>query len=635
MCGIVGIYNYSNTNVDEKVLLKMRDTLNHRGPDGYGIMIKKNIGLAHRRLSIIDITKNGRQPMSNLEKTIWITFNGEFYNFKQHKIDLERKGYKFKSNTDTEVIIYLYQEYGIDETLKKMNGMFAFTIWDETLNKLFICRDRLGIKPLFYSNNNERFIFASEMKAIVVSGYISKEINKQAIYDYFSLKFIPAPNTAFSEISKLEPGHYITVEKKQITLKEYWKLNVSKFHSDSEKKQILKIENKFKESVRKRMISDVPIGAFLSGGVDSSGVVAMMSQFNKKIKTYSIGLSEYDDYDETKYAKIVSEKYSTEHKKFDLTSNLFNKFVECMEFFDEPFAISSGFALYYLSALTKKDVSVVLSGDGGDEIFAGYSTKFGRDKLLYNLRFLPKFIPKYAKYCFAFYNRITNNTSNKGISFQRFFDYLSTSTDEAYIKSISVFTEKEKDILFSNQFLKGQKIKPTLHVFERHYQKQKFNDYLQRRTYGEIKTQLPDEMLTKVDRMAMASSVESRTPLLDHTFVEYVFNINSKYKLYNRSNGKMIFKKSLEKYLPKNILYRKKSGFSIPIDYWFKNQLKGFVDEILSEKIIIKQGIFNVTYVNLVKEKFYKGKTLGLHSEIYDNIMLLVVFQIWYNKHVE
>jgi asparagine synthase (glutamine-hydrolysing) len=636
MCGIAGLFYFDkDQKISSNLLIKMRDSIAHRGPDDSGIYIDNNLGIAHRRLSIIDLSSHGHQPMSNFDKSIWIVFNGEFYNYQDYISELQEKGYAFRSKTDTEVVLNLYQEYGIEKTLERINGMFSFAIWDSRIKKMYVCRDRLGIKPLFYSNNSQKFIFASEIKAILASGLVSKEINKQAIYDYFSLKSIPAPATAFNNILKLMPGHYLTVTGLGVEDYEYWDLEVKKFHSESEASVITKVEQLLSESVQKRMISDVSIGAFLSGGVDSSAIVAMMAKYSKDLNTYSIGLNEYTEYDETSFAKIVSEKYQTNHQVFDLKSDLFNHFDDAMSFFDEPFAISSSFALYFLSELTKKEVSVVLSGDGGDEIFAGYSTKYGRDQLLNKLSWIPKSLPRFlvALITKIFSNK--NQTPSFIIKAQKFLNYLSLSVDEAYYNSISVYNEFDKEKLFSKMFFDGKEFMPISHVFKKHYSKQKFNDHLQRRLYGEIKSRLQDEMLTKVDRMSMVYGLEARTPLLDHKFVEYVFNINSKYKLKNRSNGKVIFKKMLEKYLPNNILYRKKSGFSIPIDYWFKNQLSDFVDNILSEEELKKHGLFNINYVNQLKKHQRKGNAYGTKSALYNHIFLLVVFQLWYKKHFE
>lgn len=635
MCGIVGIYNYKNgKSVSKDNLLKMRDTLIHRGPDDAGIMVDGNVGLAHRRLSIIDLSKNGRQPMSNTDGTVWITYGGEFYNFNNYKQELLSKGYDFRSRTDTEVILYLYQEYGIEETLQRINGMFSFAIWDKNIRTLFVCRDRLGIKPLFYATINGAFVFASEIKAILEYDNVPKNINKQVIYDYFSLKVIPSPDTVFKNIHKLDPGHYLVLSDGKLNCKEYWDLEIKNNGANHNKLEVIdNLLGHLKRSVKAMMISDVPIGAFLSGGVDSSSIVVAMSQISEEVRTYSISLSEYTKYDETFYAKTVSEKFDTRHSNFDLKAELFDTFSHCMEIFDEPFAISSAFALYYLSKLSKEEVSVVLSGDGGDEIFAGYSTKYYRDKILSDLEWIPKFLPRYGA---QFIEQLRPDTKENSILFKirKYLGYLACPKDIAYVDSISTYREPEKRLLFSDYFFENTEIKPTIHVFDRYYSKKEFKDNLQRRLYGEIKTRLHDEMLTKVDRMTMASSLESRVPLLDHKLVEYAFNIDSKLKLQGRNKGKMIFKEAMEKYLPMDILYRRKSGFSIPIDFWLKNQLKDLVDQTLSEKELKKHGFFNIDFVKRLIECQRKDLPFGMHSALYNNIFLLVVFQIWFNKFI-
>jgi asparagine synthase (glutamine-hydrolysing) len=394
MCGIVGQVNFSESNkIDEKLLIQMRDTLNHRGPDDAGIYIYKNVGIAFRRLSIIDLSKNGAQPMSNEDQTVWLVFNGEFYNFLDYREALIKKGHKFKSYSDSEVIIHLYEEYGI-ECIKKINGMFAFAIYDKNKNKLFLVRDRFGVKPLFYYIDNNRMIFASELKAIIKNNKISKELNLNSLATYFSVGYILPPESIFLKIKKVELAEYLCfdLEKNKIIKKEkYWSLrnNINNNHSFSEWQE--KFEKEYKQAIKRRLISDVPLGVFLSGGIDSSSVVAFMSEFSKeKIKTFSIGMRE-SGYDESKYSRQVAKQFNTDHHELIVKPNVIDLLPKLTYYYDEPFDDSSALPTFYLSKFIKENVTVAISGDGGDELLAGYNHYQNYNRYNIVLALVPQF----------------------------------------------------------------------------------------------------------------------------------------------------------------------------------------------------------------------------------------------------
>jgi asparagine synthase (glutamine-hydrolysing) len=380
MCGITGIYYFDNKRtVEINQLKKMTDIISHRGPDDEGHYIDGNVGLGHRRLSIIDLSSDGHQPMCNEDGTIWIIFNGEFYNYLNYKNEIISKGHKLKSRSDTEYILHMYEEYGF-EMVHKINGMFAFVIWDSKKQILFAARDRMGVKPFHYYIDNEKFLWGSEIKSILEHENTDKSIDFQALSDYFSFMSIPAPKTIYKKIRKLLPGHRLIIENGKVSVEKYWDLYYNNETIKPDDYYIEKFETLFSEAVNLRLISDVPLGAFLSGGVDSSAVVAMMAKNNvKEIKTFSISFKDLDKYDESLYAKQVAEQYNTFHTEFNLSGKHIDILPKLAWHFDEPFAVSSAFAVYFLSKMTREYVTVALSGDGADELFAGYPFRYSHD----------------------------------------------------------------------------------------------------------------------------------------------------------------------------------------------------------------------------------------------------------------
>ena len=571
MCGITGkIYFNPIRNVELADLKTMTNTLTHRGPDDDGYYIQNNVGLGFRRLSVIDL-KNGHQPLSNINKSIWITFNGEIYNYKELKSDLLKKKYKFVTNTDTEVIIYLYEEYG-EKCVEYLRGMFAFVIWDNNKNILFGARDRVGIKPFYYYIDNEKFVWGSEIKAIKATSNIETEISIRALDQYLAYGHTLRNNSIFKDIIKLEPGTSFVIDpykNSDIKIIKYWSLQ---FEPDYNKNEIdfeEELRYELKESVKMRMISDVPLGAFLSGGVDSSSVVALMSSMtNTQIKTFSIGFKE-QSFNELKYADIVSKKYNTEHHELIIEPESINLLPDLVKSYDEPFADSSAIPTYYLAKFARENVTVALSGDGGDELFAGY----GRYSKMLQLHNRPMNFSIVNQFVSLIHRQIPDYLELKKWSY-----YFSVNSHDIGAL-LGIFKPYERKNLYNNDIIN------TLDSYQSEIEKIKLlnsfkGDFISKMQLLDFNTYLVDDILTKVDRASMANSLEVRVPILDHKVVELAAKIPVNLKI-NKLGQKLIFKNAFKDLLPDEIINHKKQGFSVPVSSWFRNDLKEYLSDTL------------------------------------------------------
>jgi len=644
MCGICGKINIEGKEIHRALISRMNSVLSHRGPDDEGIYIKSrspgishqlvSVGLGHKRLSIIDLSEAGKQPMSNEDKSLWMVFNGEIYNYRNLKKELEQKGHHFTSHTDCEVIIHLYEQEGID-CIKRLNGMFAFSLWDSKNQTLFLCRDRLGIKPLFYSWDGKSLIFASEIKSILCDPKVPKKIDWNALNLYLTFNYIPAPYTIFEKIKKLNPGYYIILRNKDLEIKQYWDIKrntepiVNGVKDIETYKKILfdLLEN----AVRMRMIADVPLGAFLSGGIDSSIIVGLMSRASDlPVNTYSIGYKDMPMFDETRYAREVAKFHHTNHHEIKLTSkDVLNVIPEVLTCFDEPFADSSAIPQFIVSRETKKHVKVALSGDGGDELFAGYRMYSG-EYLYSRYKLLPRALRKKLieplllslpdsrdKYFLEYLRRAKKFIAGAEDRFEdRFFSW-----NEIFSRELRENLLKQKIMKFEEFNLdlgKGMVLK-KLSSSE--------DDNINRMLYVDLKYSLPNDMLTKVDLMSMKNSLEVRVPLLDHRVVEFAFQLPGSLKLRGKK-GKYILLETFKDILPPILLNRPKRGFEIPISKWLKSDLKFLINEHLSKRKIEQEGIFNFKPI----EKL----TSDLLSNRSDNswhLWNLIVFQAWYARH--
>jgi len=627
MCGITGKYNFlAGEPVSRKLIQGMTDTIVYRGPDDAGVYVDGPIGLGHRRLSIIDLSEAGHQPMEYANGRLWITFNGEIYNFLDLRSELIQKGYAFRSDCDTEVILALYQEYG-EACLDHLRGMFAFAIWDREKRKLFLARDRIGKKPLFYYANGKTFVFASEIKAILQDPVVEKKIRYDAFADYFKYLYVPDPKTIYQDIHKLRPGHYLTCTEKGIKETQYWDISFSELSFSSEKDICEHLDASLNEAVRLRMISDVPLGAFLSGGIDSSAVVAMMAENQSSpVTTCSIGFDS-ERFDEIQYAKVVAELFNTDHHEFTVKQKA-EAILEDLAFhFDEPFADASAVPTYYVSKLARKQVTVALAGDGGDENFAGYEKYFmddleNRFRCLLPASFRSRLFPGLAG---IFWER------NPSV-FQKAYtllNSLSREKDYGFYLSNTEFEDKLFHSALNEETRRRLESYDPSQVTLQHYQKADTDNHLSRILYTDMKTYLPGDILVKVDRMSMAHSLEVRAPILDHRFMEFVASIPPQMK-YRKREKKYILKKALSRRLPESILYRKKMGFSVPQAEWLRGELKTVSQNMLFSG---NPGISNFFKMEIIQRIWNQHQTKKRnHATI---LWSLLMFEFWFRKFMK
>ncbi len=594
MCGIFG-FNFE----DKNLALKISEKLLHRGPDDSGIFIDDGLTLGHRRLSIIDLSERGRQPMFNEDGTLVLVFNGEIYNFKELKGEL-KENHEFISNTDSEVILHLYEDYGID-FINKLRGMFAFALYDMKKKNIILARDRIGKKPLYYYYDGNTFIFSSELPAILEAG-VKKEISYRGLSSYLVFGFVQSPFTILKNVYKLEPGQILIYSNDGVKLKKYWDLNPYSYYNDLDY-IVNRIRNLLFESVKLRMISDVPLGAFLSGGIDSSVIVYIMKKISESVKTYSIGFDFY--LDESKFAEYVADYFNTEHKTFFISVDNAQKiFNDVISYLSEPINDPALIPVFLLSKNARRHVKVVLTGEGGDELFGGYE-RYRAIKFY----LLPKFIKKIG------INLILNKSKYfkyiKKEEKYRIISYMNKNLGNFYLSIISTFLPYE--------------IKKMCRRLNFEFNV-KFNsaDLLNEAMVYDIKTSLADGLLMKVDFMTMANSLEARTPYLDHILVDFATRIPSNYKI-KFFNEKYVLKKTFEKDIPKNIIKRKKQGFFVPINEWISKELKSDVEETLRNTI----DIFDKYYIEKLIKKCRNPSLIDGKK-----IWSLYTFQKWREHHL-
>ncbi|MAU41788.1 MAG: asparagine synthetase B [Kordiimonas sp.] len=607
MCGIVGIFDTRQKGeVDIRLLQRMNDVQSHRGPDEQGIFQNPGIGLGHRRLSIIDLS-SGQQPLFNEDKSVVVVYNGEIYNFPELRQQLSGRGYRFSTHCDTEVIVNAWSEWG-ENCVDHFRGMFAFAIWDLKKEVLFLARDRLGIKPLFYTLQNDgKFYFASELKSIQQVQGLERGLDPQAVEEYFSYGYVPDPKTIYRNIYKLPPGHTLTLRHGQTKLvsRQYWDIAFKDMPVNSIDELGEELIERFNEAVKIRMVADVPLGAFLSGGVDSSSVVALMAQNNNEpINTYSIGFDR-PDYDETDFAQEVAEQYRTNHKVRMVDPNDFGLIDKLAAMYDEPYADSSAMPTYRVCQLARENVTVALSGDGGDEIFAGYrrhrwhmNEERLRSRMPYGLR----------KGVFGLMGAVypKMDWAPRYLRAKSTFQALAMSSAEAYFHSVSVVSQRQRSNMFSAGLKRDLQGYNAVSILQNLIDNAPVEDDLAKIQYADIKTYLPGDILTKVDRASMAHSLEVRVPILDHKFMEWSAGIPAALRLQGRQ-GKYIFKKALEKHLSDNILYRDKMGFAVPLESWFRHELRQRVQDTVKSEILADTGFFDMDNLQKIADDHQSG----------------------------
>lgn len=619
MCGIAG---YMGKGTRDQ-LASMLTATSHRGPDARGIFIDENVGLGQNRLSIIDLSQNGRQPMFDSEKSICIVFGGEIYNYQDIKKQLSE--FSFTSKTDTEVLLYAYKKWGI-KCLEKLNGMFSFVIYDKKKNLLFGARDRIGEKPLKYYIGKNIFAFSSEIKGLLPILPKRPELDPIAINHYLTLQYVPFPYTGFKHIFKLPPAHYFIYKNEKLQIQKYWSLSFSKKENLSEGEWEDVLLKKLRESVKARLISDVPLGAFLSGGIDSSAVVALMAEHSKeKIKTFSIGFND-SKFDESYFARIVAKQYHTDHSSIVVTNKMMSDvFEKLSDYYDEPFADNSAIPTFLLSKLARKKVTVALSGDGGDENFAGYE-RYNIVAFSNLYKSVPKEIKDLLVYGTGFIRSIANTTFT-----ERSYIYTKTFSLPYYRKYLfynSFFNNEIKRELFSRDFKAKVARLDTFNMYKKMYSP-KLSD-IDNALLFDIMTYLPEDLLYKTDIASMANSLEIRSPFLNHELFELTAQIpfHFKIKLFNK---KYIFKKLLlkNKYLPKEIIYRKKRGFTAPINKWLKGSHRGLLLEKMSSKKFINSNIFDQHKLKDYVSDYLDGRQISSN-----NIFALLSLSSWIQKYL-
>jgi len=629
MCGIFGIISPGPIRDH---LEASTSTLSHRGPDDFGYFIGEGVGLGHRRLSIIDL-KGGHQPMFSEDESLCIVFNGEIYNFPELHAHLISKGHHFLTRSDTETIIHAYEEWG-EACVERLRGMFAFAIWDNKKRKLFLARDRFGIKPLFYSQRGERFYFASEMKAILVGGKIPRDIDEVALASYFTLSYIPAPMTIFNGIRKLLPGHTLTLQENGVRIHKYWDIHYVPDRGRSEAYFSKKFVELFYESVKIHLISDVPLGAFLSGGIDSSAVVAAMSVATESpVNTFCMGFGgNAGGYlDERRYARMVADRYATNHRECEVIPDPEGLLEKIVGGFDEPFADDSTIPSYFVCKIARENVTVAQSGLGGDEAFAGYERYLG-----FRLRNIYTKLPYFVRE--KLIHRFVDNLPERSDGhytinhMKRFVRSGSLDDGEAYFGYLSILNPGTYKSFFANSVR-----------FDRHFDSVKtlmldyFNtppcsssaDGLNRAFYCDIKTYLPEDILAVTDRMSMHHALEVRVPFLDHPLMEFCATIPPEMKM-KWFQKKYLLKKAVADILPREVISHRKQGFVGPMTQWLKNDLRSYTVDTLSATNLKKHGFLNHNVVRNILEEHFSGK------EIHDTLIWsILVFQKWYDLYIE
>ncbi|MFQ5645597.1 MAG: asparagine synthase (glutamine-hydrolyzing) [bacterium] len=602
MCGICGTVGFS----DEKLLERMCGVISHRGPDDSGLYCAGNVGLGHRRLSIIDLEK-GHQPIHNEDNSLWIVFNGEIYNYRDLKKELEKKGHRFYTDSDTETIVHLYEEYG-RECVKRLRGMFAFALWDDKRREIFIARDRLGIKPLYYAEVDGKFLFGSEIKSLLQYTGLKPRLNEPALDRYLSFRYVPGPETCFKKIKKLQAGHFLCYREGGLRIGQYWDIHFEPDHRPSLTDFSQAFREKLEQSIKLRLMSEVPLGAYLSGGLDSSFIVALMSGLSEKaVESFSVGFAE-EKYNELEYARIVADHFQTNHHTLyaeEYTGDLLDKIVWHL---DEPLADAAVIPTYLMSKLTKQHVTVVLSGEGADELLAGYP----KYKVLTWAAGIQHLLPGFG------WNSLGAIFSGR-IDLYRLLSALGSGKDraEAYMKLVSVFSDEEKELLYTDRYKKVCRQLEPMEKFIRPYFETD-EDLLSQLLRLDIKTWLPDDLLLKNDKMSMANAVEARVPYLDHELVELMARIPSKYKL-KRSQDKLVLRRAMQGIVPQTICRRKKTGFTVPVGSWSAGDLKDKVAEVLNKETIGSSGFFNWSYVEHIlsrdlNNQFYRRQFWSLFS---------------------
>lgn len=622
MCGIAGIFEFRRVSPDRRLLERMTRLLAHRGPDDAGHMTTGPVGLGHRRLSIIDLSAGGHQPMGGEESGVWITYNGECYNYRALARELQADGVTLRSQSDTEVLLRLYERHG-ESFLGKVAGMFALAIWDSRNGTLLLARDRLGIKPLYYFAGSDRFLFASEMKALLADPELPVEIDTAALSEYFHLLSIPDPRSILRGVSKLLPGHYLKVRRDGTSLHRYWEVQPAPDERMTLDDAATQFDARFRDAVRSHLVADVPVGAFLSGGVDSSSIVALARhEGTAPVETFSVVFPNRGEFDESRYAARVAQHCGTRHHEFALTPDLVSALPRIAWHADEPFAISSGFALFFLGELARRHVKVVLSGDGADEIFGGYPWRHGESRLASALA---------ANSGLSRLARMAGSGPLQAFlpaSLRQRLAGLGAG-GERYVRSLSCYDNEQLESLLATG-CRGAVLEAwDENVVHRYLRSAGTTDSVAAKLFADVKTTLVSEMLTKVDRMTMAHGLEARVPFLDHQLVEWAFTVPGRHKV-RRREGKVLVKKAMEPHLPRDILYRPKHGFNVPLAAWLRDELKDFARDALGRERVVRRGLLDPAGVAALLDGHMSGAT-----DASNRIFAVLMLELWMQQFID
>lgn len=626
MCGIVGVVRNDRSDVDRDVVARMCAAIRHRGPDEDGFYFNGPVGLGMRRLSIIDL-KSGQQPIHNQDRTAWIVFNGEIYNYRELREKLEKLGHAFYTNSDTEAIVHAYDQYGAD-CPKHLRGMFAFAIWDERTQELFLARDRVGKKPLLYAQVNGQFIFGSEFSALLLHPDVSREVHPEALHHYLSFMCVPAPLTAYRAIRKLEPGHSLRYSKGEIRTERYWQPDFSRKLNLSEQEAGERTIELLRDAVKVRLMSEVPLGAFLSGGIDSSAVVALMSEESSTpVKTFSIGFEE-QDFSELHHARRVAEHVGADHHEFIVRPDALEVLPLLVEHYGEPYADSSAIPTYYVARETRKHVTVALNGDGGDESFAGYE-RYAAMQLAEQYRRIPAALREVVLR--RAIGAIPSSSTQRGRvkDVKRFIQSASLPKVERYLRWVSVFDAAAKHELYSESFTRQTDEASAARLLDPWFARANGAGIVDAVLLTDIMTYLPNDLLVKVDIATMANSLEARSPFLDHHVIEFAASLPAKYKLRGLTT-KYLLKRVLQKLLPAENLNRRKMGFGVPIGHWLRGKLQPFLRETILADAALKRGLFKQETVKRLVEQHAGGERDYSHQ-----LWTLLMLELWFQRFID
>lgn len=626
MCGIVGIFDTRGyAEVDRGLLNRMNESLYHRGPDDDGYYFAPGIGLGHRRLAIIDLSPSGHQPLFNEDGSVVVVYNGEIYNYRDLINELAALGHRFRSRCDTEVIVHAWEEWG-ESCVERFNGMFAFALWDARKETLFLGRDRFGEKPLYYSYLGDgSFVFGSELKALLVHPGVERRIDPRSVEDYFAYGYVPDPRTIYDTVLKLPPAHILTLRRgaRSLEPRSYWDVSFRPRTARLHEAEIAEeLQHHLRRAVAARMVADVPLGAFLSGGVDSSGVVATMSSVSgTPINTCSIAFGDRT-FDESRFAAEVAARYRTNHYCREVSADDFDLLDRLITFYDEPFADSSALPTYKVCALARERVTVALSGDGGDEVFGGYR----RYRWHRNEERLRALLPQvFRGIVFGAFGRAYPKAdwAPRLLRAKATLQNLAHNSVRAYFESVCAIPENVRNRLFSGAMRRELQGYRAIEVLRAYMEQAGTDDTLWQVQYADFKTYLPGDILTKVDRASMATSLEVRVPILDHLLVEWSATIPSSFKL-DGGEGKYIFKKSLEPYLSNDILYRDKMGFAVPLKAWIRGPLRERANKMIASGMLTETGMFDLGFLGKLLEQHQSG--LYDHSSVIWSLMMFESF---------